>query len=212
VAAAIIVAAGAASFPSFAQAQDQAPGVVPTEEAYLEPPPEDAESLLRRWLPPLTGVRTVRVVLEAAPEEDRSRRRIVHEALLAWSNLPGVPVRFRVVEPNQRHDVVVRWIDQFMTPRAGVTAWDADADGWIRAATVTLAIRHHDGLPMGEDFLRFVALHEFGHLVGLPHSGDPRDVMHPGNRNAHLSSRDVRSAQTLYGFAGTNGGASPGDR
>jgi hypothetical protein len=213
VAAAIVVVVGAAGAPSFVRAQVPTHGVVvPTEEAYLETSPEDADTPLRRWLAPPSGMRTVWVAFETPPGEDRSRRRIVQEALFVWSDLPGVPIRFRVVELNQRHDVVVRWIDRFETPRAGVTAWDADQRGWIQTATVTLAVRHHDGLPMGDDFLRFVATHEFGHLLGLPHSGDPRDVMHPGNRNADLSARDVRSAQALYDLSVTHEGANPGDQ
>jgi len=194
-----------AAFPVDAAGQETSAGVVPTQEAYLTDQPEDGDSSIRRWLPATTGVRTIRVAFEPSARPDTKRQTIVRDALAAWSELPGVPIRFRFVEPNMQHDVVVRSIEQFSTPRAGVTAWDADDAGWIRTATVTLAVRHHDGLPMGDDFFRFVALHEFGHLLGLPHSGDPRDVMHPGNRNAHLSGRDVRSAQALYDLTATAG-------
>jgi predicted Zn-dependent protease len=51
---------------------------------------------------------------------------------------------------------------------------------------------------MSNEFIRLVALHEVGHVVGLPHSENPADTMHPGNRNLELSQRDIRSVRTLY--------------
>ncbi len=107
-------------------------------------------------------------------------------------------MRFEPVSSVEEADVRFQWIEEFEARQAGTTDRDADSEGWLRKATVTLALRHSEGLPMSDDFLRLVALHEVGHALGLPHSEDPGDAMHPGNRSARLSARDVRSLQQLY--------------
>lgn len=97
-------------------------------------------------------------------------------------------------------DVEFRWIDRFPTEQAGSTHRELDDSGSIEHVTVTLANSHSDGIRMSDEFISLVALHEVGHVLGLPHSENPADTMHPGNRNLELSPRDIRSVQMLYGL------------
>ncbi len=45
-----------------------------------------------------------------------------------------------------------------------------------------------------------IAIHEFGHVLGLDHSEDPMSVMHPTALNTVLAASDIQNIQELYGI------------
>ena len=56
-----------------------------------------------------------------------------------------------------------------------------------------------DVIAGNEDLLRYVLLHEIGHVLGLPHSPHPDDVLSVNHStNNSLSARDIRSVRKLY--------------
>jgi hypothetical protein len=182
------------------QTSDRQPLVVPRPTAYLGHPARDGEPPHNQWHVGLgTESRSIPVYVESHPAQAPWAGEQISRVLEAWNSVEGSPLRFRVTSDARSSQVRIRWVDRFSENRAGLTEIETDPAGRISHATVTIAVHHHEGLPMGPEFVRMVGLHEFGHVVGLPHSEDPRDVMHPGNRNLRLSPRDVGTTRQLYG-------------
>ena len=181
-----------------AQADHTGPAVVPPSEAYLGEPDAGAGRTLPRWETDDDTRRILWVYFVQPPPQRPGFWDETVRAMETWNAVGGVPLSFRRTEHAVSADVEFRWIRRFEARQAGTTDWETDGDGWLSSAVVTLAMEHQEGIPMSGEFLRMVALHELGHVLGLPHSGDPNDVMHPGNRNLSLSDRDIRSARRLY--------------
>lgn len=182
--------------PDTARAQS----VVGPTAAYVEAPTGPVPATAARWRIDEGVPRTIRVAFGPAPEGENAADfwSEVRSAIDHWSALPDLPLRFELVRTTDDPDVEFRWIDRFPVSQAGATHRRLGADGFIDGVTVVLARFHADGTPMGREFRRLVALHEVGHVLGLPHSEHPGDVMHPGNRNLDISPRDLRSLRVLY--------------
>ncbi|MFQ5530576.1 MAG: matrixin family metalloprotease [Gemmatimonadota bacterium] len=177
-----------------------AQSVVPPGDTYVESLGAERSGSTARWRPSPAGLRVLKVYFGPAPPHrpefwDEARR-----ALRVWEAVSGAPLRFETVREAKQADVEFRWIERFSTAQAGSTHRRLDDAGFIEHVTVVLADAHSDGVRMSDEFIRLVALHEVGHVVGLPHSQNPADAMHPGNRNLGLSPRDLRSVRVLYGL------------
>jgi len=182
-----------------AQADYSGPGVVPPSRAYVGGSDGHPETALPRWRTDMNEDRVIRVYFTDPPPGRPGFWNEVARAIEAWNEIGGVPIVFNPTVHASAADVKFRWIRRFEAHQAGTTDWETDGDGWLSSAVVTLATEHEDGTPMSDEFLGLVAIHELGHVVGLPHSDDPGDVMHAGNRNFKLSDRDIQSARQLYG-------------
>ena len=176
-----------------------AQSVVPPGDAYVEDSQTGKAGSAARWRPAPDGPRVLAVYFEAPPAERPEFWEETRRALRIWQRDSPAPLRFETVDDPEQSDVEFRWIQKFSTPQAGSTHRRLDAAGFIDHVTVVLANSHSDGVRMSDEFIRLVALHEVGHVVGLPHSENPADAMHPGNRNLNLSRRDLRSVGVLYG-------------
>ncbi|MFL5576392.1 MAG: matrixin family metalloprotease, partial [Gemmatimonadaceae bacterium] len=175
-----------------ARIADGAPGT------YIDEILRSRDSSLARW--PARVERPLAVWVQPGidlpgwrPElSDRAR-----EAFTEWAGT-GIPLRFTFVADSAHADVHVTWIDRFAEPISGKTLWTRDDRWWIVSADLVLALHHRDGTPLDGAAVRAIALHEVGHLVGLDHTGDTRNIMTPRVRVRALSPADAATARLLY--------------
>ncbi len=81
----------------------------------------------------------------------------------------------------------------------GVTQLTWGGDGTASHAEIRLALRPASSGPLVPPaVLRRVAVHEFGHALGLPHSGRRDDVMFASSPVAAPSRRDQATLRLLY--------------
>jgi predicted Zn-dependent protease len=121
----------------------------------------------------------------------------VRQAVHAWDAL-DLPVHFVFSSDSAHADVHVTFIDHFEEPISGRTRWARDDDWWITDADIVLAVHHHNGGPLDDDAMRAMALHEFGHLLGLDHTEDATSIMAPRVRVRDLSGADRATVRLLY--------------
>jgi len=158
----------------------------------------DGISSIRRW--PDDGLPvTVWIGDSGGPRWRAStRRRIARDAFHAWT-AAGVPERFMFVSDSANAMVHVLWRRQLPDRRAGQVTRQTDAEGWLRRAVVELSVRNMLGGIQDTATLRAVALHEVGHVIGLEHSPDERDIMAPWVVARQISERDRATASAIYG-------------
>ena len=122
---------------------------------------------------------------------------LVRESFSVWDGL-GLPLTFTFTPDSARADVHVTWVDRFTERMTGRTRWQNNADGWIVAASIEIALHLPDGRRVSSEGVQAIARHEVGHLIGLDHTRDTASIMAPQVFVTELSEADRRTARLIY--------------
>lgn len=167
-------------------------------DTYLPAMLIQGDSVLRRWRERVVDPIRIHLPEPAIRGYSVAMAHAVRNAFARWERVGDIPVTFLFVRDSASAEVRVRWIERFETERAGQADVVWSNRGWVVNGTLTLATHTYRGVALSPDAVNTVALHEIGHLLGLGHSDDPRDVMFPTTEVHDLTLRDRRTAQLLY--------------
>jgi predicted Zn-dependent protease len=155
------------------------------------------DSTVRHW-----GARSGRPIRIAVVPGTATGYREEYAGAVAWAvarwNGVGLPVQLETTRDSSGAEVVLTWVDTLGGEAAGQARVAWTKPGEIVRAEVRLVTHMRNGKAPAANQMVTMALHELGHVLGLGHSSDPADALHPSSTAIELSARDRRTARLLY--------------
>lgn len=160
----------------------------------------DGDSTLARW--PDRSTRPITVWVQPSDAVAGGRAEYagyVRDAFGAWE-LVGLPLRFAFTDDSVGAQVRVSWADRLnVEERIGDTKRIHDQHWWVLDGEITLATHTVAGRLLEPRTIRTAALHEVGHVLGLPHTQDTTSIMAARAYGVTaLSPRDLATVRLLY--------------
>ncbi|MEE3350368.1 MAG: matrixin family metalloprotease [Candidatus Gastranaerophilaceae bacterium] len=121
---------------------------------------------------------------------------ILQKALNEWAAVLNNKIKFKVVYSLQGADVKLYWI---RSKRRYAARQNWDNNTIHPMPVVNMGIVDMEGNPYSDSELYHLCLHEFGHILTLGHSPDPKDCMcGGGDWNPYLTANDKFVARLIY--------------
>ena len=139
---------------------------------------------------------------------------IVRDAVKVWTEIEGSPVTFKFVDSSEKADIYLERVDNYdhIPPGSagkaeGIYIYKAglkpgQTSGILNGVHLRVFCDTYDGDGLSSHALRHIktlAMHEFGHALGLNHSPGGQDIMYWKADSTTLSERDKRTLKELYG-------------
>lgn len=167
------------------------------DRIYLDSLLAQTDSIIVRWPDRQDRTLTVRFVTDSLPASTVSAARA---GMDVWrDNASGWTFR-EVTDSAVAVDITVQWVEVLDAEgEFGRTDLSWNRSGDANAAVISLArLTNPEREPVPATVMARVAAHEFGHAMGLPHSGMRTDLMFPSSPVSALSRRDQATLQLLY--------------
>ena len=151
--------------------------------------PDRREAGLRIWVQSISSVR----------DWDMRYAQMARDAFADWSS--GLPARLDFVLDSATSDIQILWVDRFAPEfgrRVGNTTRSNNKNGWLVAASITVAVHDSAGSTLQPTDLAGIVRHEAGHALGLGHSNDPATKMFPVELTNTITPADRATLRLLY--------------
>jgi tetratricopeptide (TPR) repeat protein len=150
---------------------------------------------VRHWKP--TDM-PLKVYIEPGPE---NAIRIAKKGIDEWAAASQGAIQFTIVPDKASSNIEFNWTTDRMQPdvadRQGTTM-SKRRNGKEHSVIIVLLTSHYNQKPLDDASLAHTIVHEFGHALGLRHSGSTGDVMYAGGKYNVVSQGDATMLRMLY--------------